>query len=78
MDAQEAHRIRCVWQTLYILDCKFSSLMGAPTSIRDEDITVELPKSSEDTDEPQSLKLHVALSKRFAKVLHSEFSLCML
>lgn len=68
----EANRLRCIWWTVYILDRKLSSLMGAPSSIQDSDITVALPRSDHATHKYKALGLHVALSQLHAKVLKSK------
>lgn len=68
----EANRLRCIWWTIYILDRKLSSLMGAPSSIQDNDITVALPRSDHATHKYKALGLHVALSQLHAKVLKSK------
>lgn len=67
-----ANRLRCIWWTIYILDRKLSSLMGAPSSIQDSDITVALPRSDHATRKYKALGLHVALSQLHAKVLNSK------
>ncbi|KAJ3940888.1 uncharacterized protein N0V96_008761 [Colletotrichum fioriniae] len=67
----EANRLRCVWWTLYILDRKMSSLMGAPNSIQDSDITVQLPRSDPVVHKYKALGIHVVLSQLLAKVLNT-------
>lgn len=69
----QADRYRAVWWTIYILDRRFSSLMGAPNSIQDEDITVPLPESGHNTHIAKALRVHVALSRLLAKVLGSKY-----
>ncbi|KAK1720120.1 fungal-specific transcription factor domain-containing protein [Colletotrichum acutatum] len=73
LNDSEANRLRCVWWTLYILDRKMSSLMGAPNSIQDSDITVQLPRSDPVVHKYKALGIHVVLSQLLAKVLNSEF-----
>lgn len=68
----EANRLRYTWWTIYILDRKLSSLMGAPSSIQDSDITVALPRSDPATHKYKAFGLHVALSQLHAKVLNSK------
>lgn len=65
----EVQRRRAVWWTIYILDRKFSSLMGAPISIQDEDITVPLPNSGHNAHTTEALRVHVNLSRLLARVL---------
>ncbi|KAK2776493.1 C6 transcription factor [Colletotrichum kahawae] len=69
----EANRLRCIWWTIYILDRKLSSLMGAPNSIQDSDITVYLPRSDPAVQKYKALGLHVVLSKLHAKVLNTVY-----
>ncbi|KAE9566734.1 hypothetical protein CGMCC3_g17130 [Colletotrichum fructicola] len=69
----EANRLRCIWWTIYILDRKLSSLMGAPNSIQDSDITVHLPRSDPVVQKYKALSLHVVLSKLHAKVLNTVY-----
>lgn len=55
-----------------MLDREFSALIGAPSSIRDEDITVRLPAEVESSVEHINLTLHVRLSRLMAQILTSE------
>lgn len=55
-----------------MLDREFSALIGAPSSIRDEDITVKLPAEMDDSVEHVNLTLHVRLSRLMATILTSE------
>lgn len=55
-----------------MLDREFSALIGAPSSIRDEDITVKLPAEMDDSVEQINLTLHVRLSRLMATILTSE------
>jgi hypothetical protein len=72
LNETEANRLRCIWWTIYILDRKLSSLMGAPSSIQDSDITVSFPRSDPVTHLHKALGLHVAISQLHAKVLNSK------
>ncbi|KAI1291184.1 fungal-specific transcription factor domain-containing protein [Xylaria venustula] len=66
----EVQRHRAIWWTIYILDRKFSSLMGAPTSIQDEDITVNLPGKNQTE---KVLRTHVTMSRLLATVVDSVY-----
>jgi len=55
-----------------MLDREFSALIGAPSSIRDEDITVKLPAEMDDSVEHVNLTLHVRLSRLMATILTSK------
>lgn len=68
----EAVRRRNLWWTLYVLDRKFSSLMGAPSSIQDGDIAVSLIMPRQVPQKANSLEVHVKLSCLIAKVLNSK------
>lgn len=55
-----------------MLDREFSALIGAPSSIRDEDITVKLPAEMDNSVEHINLTLHVRLSRLMATILTSK------
>lgn len=55
-----------------MLDREFSALIGAPSSIRDEDITVMLPAEVDNSVEHVNLTLHVRLSRLMAQILSCE------
>ncbi|KAL4798763.1 fungal-specific transcription factor domain-containing protein [Aspergillus venezuelensis] len=62
-----SHRCKIIFWIVYMLDREFAALMGAPSSIRDEDITVKLfEKGSVDE---QTLTLHVKLARLSARIL---------
>lgn len=68
----DTNRERSTWWTLYILDRKLSSLMGAPNSVHDDDISVPLPKPEQCMQESTALQVHLKVSRLIAKVLNSE------
>ncbi|KAM0512923.1 hypothetical protein ACHAPE_008428 [Trichoderma viride] len=70
---EDVKRHRAVWWTIYILDRRFSSLMGAPNMIHDEDIMVSLPDFGHNSNFSKSLTLHVALSRLLATVLENVY-----
>ncbi|ETS84551.1 hypothetical protein PFICI_02576 [Pestalotiopsis fici W106-1] len=70
MNHAETRRRQAIWWTVYILDRKFSSLMGAPTSIHDEDVTVPLP-GPVNSHAVKGLSVHVAVSRLLAQVVNS-------
>ncbi|CAH0052334.1 unnamed protein product [Clonostachys solani] len=72
-DHREAVRERSAWWTLYILDRKFSSLMGAPNSLHDEDISVPFPQPARSIQKSTTLEMHVKLSRLIAKVLNTVY-----
>ncbi|RMJ09437.1 hypothetical protein CDV36_010928 [Fusarium kuroshium] len=69
----DVSRYRSVWWTLYILDRKFSTLIGAPSSIHDSDISVPLPKPHQSAQKSCALDMHVRLSRLLAKVLNTVY-----
>jgi hypothetical protein len=70
----DAPRYRNVWWTLYILDRKFSSMMGAPNSVHDNDISVPVPQPHQSLRQLNALDMHIKLSRLMAKVLESRYS----
>ncbi|KAM0499092.1 hypothetical protein ACHAP8_005797 [Fusarium lateritium] len=70
-DDTEVARYRNAWWTLYILDRKFSSLMGAPSSVHDSDISVPVPGQLAGSRKSNALDMHIKLSRLIAKVLNS-------
>ncbi|KAL4963252.1 uncharacterized protein BDV14DRAFT_177060 [Aspergillus stella-maris] len=62
-----SHRCKIIFWIVYMLDQEFAALMGAPSSIRDEDITVKLFENGS-VDE-QTLTLHVKLARLSARIL---------
>ncbi|KAK1995308.1 fungal-specific transcription factor domain-containing protein [Colletotrichum falcatum] len=67
--ADYSRRCNIVFWVVYTLDREFSALMGAPTSIRDEDITVKLPSSVDGSLDALNMTLHVRLSRLMARIL---------
>jgi hypothetical protein len=74
LSEKEDTRLRNIWWTCYILDRKFSSLMGAPSSVHDDDVTVPLPRPIITGDRFDALAIHVRVSKILTQVLNSKFS----
>ncbi|KAJ5638537.1 transcriptional regulator family: Fungal Specific TF [Penicillium herquei] len=64
-----SRRCRTIFWVVYMLDREFAALIGAPSSIRDEDITVRLPAEVESSVEDINLTLHVRLSRLMAQIL---------
>lgn len=66
-----AERCSNIFWTVYILDRKFSSLIGSPSAVSDEDISATLwdPKSC--SHEAAALSLHVKISQVITRVLNS-------
>lgn len=71
---EHSRRCNIVFWVVYTLDREFSALMGAPSSIRDEDITVKLPSQMDNSLDALNMTLHVRLSRLMARILTSESS----
>lgn len=69
--AKLSQRCTNVWWSVYILDQEFSALMGAPSSIRDDDITVPLPSARDASMRAAALTLQIHLSRLTARILNS-------
>ncbi|KAF5566727.1 transcriptional regulatory [Fusarium phyllophilum] len=65
----EVRRYRSAWWTLYILDRKFSSLMGAPSSVQDSDVSVPIPGDQITPRRSSSLEIHIKLSRLKTKCI---------
>ncbi|KPA35279.1 transcription factor, partial [Fusarium langsethiae] len=74
-DDTEVKRYRNAWWTLYILDRKFSSLMGAPSSVHDSDISVPVPGVVSESRKSNALDMHIKLSRLIAKVLNTVYGI---
>ncbi|THY14499.1 hypothetical protein D6D00_09772 [Aureobasidium pullulans] len=71
----EHHVRRCrnIFWTVYILDRQLSSLMGLRTSIRDEDISAELPYDPLKSQKAMALDIQVKLSRVIAKIANNVY-----
>lgn len=70
---QLSRRCRTLWWTVYVLDRRLSTQMGAPSSIRDEDITAVLPWQGDDSTMAITLTLSIKLSRLIAAMAESGF-----
>jgi proline utilization trans-activator len=66
---REYQRRRRLWWTLYIIDKKLSTTIGAPLSIRDEDIDTSLPEECDLGFSNTGLKYHVQLARLEGEVV---------
>ncbi|KAI6782912.1 uncharacterized protein J7T54_002071 [Emericellopsis cladophorae] len=64
-----SQRCNTIFWTAYIMDREFGTLVGAPSSIRDEDITTKLPSMIEDSPRATALSLQIRLSRLTASIL---------
>ncbi|KAF5855190.1 hypothetical protein ETB97_009744 [Aspergillus alliaceus] len=67
--AQHSRLCNHVFWVVYMTDREFSALMGGPMSIRDEDITTELPCHHDHSLEALNMTLHIRLSRLMANIL---------
>ncbi|OJJ36607.1 hypothetical protein ASPWEDRAFT_108361 [Aspergillus wentii DTO 134E9] len=67
--AEHSQRCGIIFWVVYMLDREFAAQIGAPSSIRDEDITAKLPSQNSDSLNSQSMTLHVRLSRLMAQIL---------
>ncbi|RMZ46136.1 C6 transcription factor [Aspergillus flavus] len=67
-------RCQNIWWTVYILDRKFSSLIGSPNAVKDDEITTTLydPKSCHQKE--AALSLHVRITQVITRVLDTVYS----
>jgi proline utilization trans-activator len=68
-------RCRELWWTLYVLDRHFSSSLGLPMSVRDDEITTLLPGPGTYSHSESSLVLLVQLSRVHTVILSSKLNL---
>ncbi|RJE27523.1 hypothetical protein PHISCL_00109 [Aspergillus sclerotialis] len=69
-----AERCNYIWWTVYILDRKFSSLIGSPNSVNDDDITAVLWDPKTCPHDAAALSLHVKISQVVSRVLNTVYS----
>ncbi|ETS74126.1 hypothetical protein PFICI_13992 [Pestalotiopsis fici W106-1] len=74
MDQESAQRCRNVWWTVYVLDRQLSSMIGAPCSIQDVEITSRLPSEIDGSQRCVIFSINVQLSKMTAQVINSVYS----
>ncbi|CAG8935031.1 unnamed protein product [Penicillium salamii] len=73
LDEESCTRSRSLWWTLYILDRRFSLLMGTPSSINDSDVTMGLPDSSISDQRCRTLAMHIRISRIIPNVLDCQY-----
>ncbi|XHG07843.1 hypothetical protein AWENTII_010975 [Aspergillus wentii] len=69
-----AERSTNIWWTVYILDRKFASLIGAPNSVNDEDITAVLWDPRSCSQQTAAFSLHVKISQVITRVINTVYS----
>ncbi|KKK24020.1 hypothetical protein AOCH_002780 [Aspergillus ochraceoroseus] len=63
-----------IWWTVYILDRKFSALIGSPNSVNDDEITSILWDLKTCSKAEAALSLHVKISQVISRVLNTVYS----
>lgn len=61
-------RCRKIWWTIFILDRHMTSLMGLPQSIRDEDVSCQLPNYQNSPQRAAALNMQIKLAKVHADI----------
>ncbi|GAP93113.1 putative Zn 2Cys6 transcription factor [Rosellinia necatrix] len=64
-------RCRNTWWTLYIMDRHFSSSLGLPMMVSDDDISVPIPPAMESSSENSTLSLQIKLAQAHTLILKS-------
>ncbi|EEU38164.1 uncharacterized protein NECHADRAFT_48289, partial [Fusarium vanettenii 77-13-4] len=74
-DVGEQHSKRCntIFWILYIIDREYGPLVGAPSSIRDEDITTKLPSDIDSSLRSDALTLQIRMSRLTATILNGVY-----
>ena len=72
LDEAEFRRRRRAWWTLYIIDRKLTLIVGAPLSIRDEDIDISMPDPDEFGTSNAGLIMHIRLANLEGQVKQSK------
>lgn len=70
----EYQRRRRLWWTLYVIDKKISTIIGAPLSIRDEEIDISLPEQHDLGFSNSALRYNIRLAALEGKVTAGKFS----
>ncbi|KAE8153471.1 hypothetical protein BDV25DRAFT_149542 [Aspergillus avenaceus] len=67
-------RCQNIWWIVYILDRKFSSLIGSPNAVRDEEITTPLWDPKTCSQKEAALNMHVRITQVITRVLNTVYS----
>ncbi|KAB8235289.1 putative C6 transcription factor [Aspergillus alliaceus] len=67
-------RCQNIWWTVYILDRKFSSLIGSPNAVNDEEITTPLCDPKKGSQKEAALSLHVRITQVITRVVDTVYS----
>ncbi|KNG45003.1 fungal specific transcription factor domain-containing protein [Stemphylium lycopersici] len=66
-------RCRKIWWTVYILDRQMTSLMGLPQSIRDGDISCQLPAFVGSAQRAAALSMQIKLARIYAEIARTVY-----
>ncbi|KAM6522798.1 hypothetical protein FALCPG4_012413 [Fusarium falciforme] len=74
-DVGEQHSKRCntIFWISYIIDREYGPLVGAPSSIRDEDITTKLPSDIDGSLRADALTLQIRMSRLTATIMNGVY-----
>ncbi|VUC27704.1 unnamed protein product [Clonostachys rosea] len=61
--------MRRLWWSVYCIDRKSAALLGSPSVMRDEDITIPVPSIQEGHESQNVVSIHIALSSHLGKIL---------
>ncbi|KAF2685815.1 hypothetical protein K458DRAFT_18001 [Lentithecium fluviatile CBS 122367] len=66
-------RCRKIWWTIFILDRQMTALMGLPQSIRDEDISCQLPNFAGSAQRTAGLTMQIKLARIYAEIARTVY-----
>jgi proline utilization trans-activator len=64
-------RCRKIWWTVYVLDRQMTGLMGLPQSIRDNDISCQIPTFVGSAQRAAALNMQIKLARIYAEIARS-------
>lgn len=64
-------RCRKIWWTVYILDRQMTSLMGLPQSVRDDDVSCQLPNFGGSAQRAAGLGMQIKLARIYSEISRS-------
>ncbi|KAI8724101.1 Zn(2)-C6 fungal-type domain-containing protein [Fusarium sp. LHS14.1] len=60
---------RRLWWTVYCIDRKSAAMLGSPSVMRDDDISIPFPDIKEENDAQNAFAIHVRISSHLGKIL---------
>jgi hypothetical protein len=64
---------RRLWWTVYCIDRKSAAMLGSPSVMRDEDISIPFPAIKPGDESQNAFAIHAILSSHLGKILDGEF-----